>query len=337
MLLLRRTVCFKIHRPYCTSFFSECVANGDHSLKSKDVDNTSSKLIPPDGLDCQPVTPLTEISSEGAINTGIKLTKIPSDKAQIWAPPEGISRPSSFISEEAMTKEATTFLPPSHNHKDTTPSSLVDPPDGLSGQPSSLPNGVVSGGARNIETKAASLPFTNQKGTIPSRRFPPSGSVQSQLPSQALIVGASSDDPKSVKLPCKSDKDKGPTRAQPEGLSIQASLATTDRAGNDDVKVVALPTKNDRTQSGATAPSGLSSQPSSVTTAPIPERVSNVASQQMSTSGHRIAGKSFSCPGDSAFPKKEEFRELKRFNSELLRKPMEKKRKFKPSKVVLLT
>lgn len=157
------------------------------------------------------------------------------------------------------------------------------------------------------------------------------------MPSQALIVGASSDDPKSVKLPCTSDKDKGPTRAQPEGLSIQASLATTDRAGNDDVKVVALPTKNDRTQSGATAPTGLSSQPSSVTTAPIPERASNVASQQMSTSGHRIAGKSFSCPGDSAFPKKEEFRELKRFNSELLRKPMEKKRKFKPSKVVLLT
>ena len=157
------------------------------------------------------------------------------------------------------------------------------------------------------------------------------------MPSQALIVGASSDDPKSVKLPCKSDKDKGPTRAQPEGLSIQASSVTTDRAGNDDVKVVALPAKNDRTQSGATAPSGLSSQPSSVTTAPIPERASNVASQQMSTSGHRIAGKSFSCPGDSAFPKKEEFRELKRFNSELLRKPMEKKRKFKPSKVVLLT
>lgn len=305
-------------------------------MKSKDVDNTSSKLIPPVGLGCQPVMPLTEISSEGAINTGIKLTKIPSDKAQLRVSADEMSRPSTFISEEAMTKEATT-LPPSHNHKDTTPSSLVDPPDGLSGQPSSLPNGVVSGGARNIETRTASLPFTNQKETIPSRRFPPSGSVQSQLPSQALIVGASSDDPKSVKLPCKSDKDKGPTRARPEGLSIQASLATTDRAGNDDVKVVALPTKNDRTQSGATAPSGLSSQPSSVTTAPIPERASNVASQQMSTSGHRIAGKSFSCPGDSAFPKKEEFRELKRFNSELLRKPMEKKRKFKPSKVVLLT
>lgn len=305
-------------------------------MKSKDVDNTSSKLIPPVGLGCQPVMPLTEISSEGAINTGIKLTKIPSDKAQLRVSADEMSRPSTFISEEAMTKEATT-LPPSHNHKDTTPSSLVDPPDGLSGQPSSLPNGVVSGGARNIETRAASLPFTNQKETIPSRRFPPSGSVQSQLPSQALIVGASSDDPKSVKLPCKSDKDKGPTRAQPEGLSIQASSVTTDRAGNDDVKVVALPAKNDRTQSGATAPSGLSSQPSSVTTAPIPERASNVASQQMSTSGHRIAGKSFSCPGDSAFPKKEEFRELKRFNSELLRKPMEKKRKFKPSKVVLLT
>ena len=300
-------------------------------MKSKDVDNTSSKLIPPDGLGCQPVTPLTEISSEGAINTGIKLTKIPSDEAQIRVPPDGISRPSTFISEEA------TFLPPSHNHKDTTPSSLVDPPDGLSGQPSSLPNGVVSGGARNIETKAASLPFTNQKETIPSRRFPPSGSVQSQLPSQALIVGASSDDPKSVKLPCKSDKDKGPTRAQPERLSIQASLVTTDGTGNDDVKVVALPTKNDRTQSGATAPSGLSSQPSSVTSAPIPEGASNVASQEMSTSGHRIAGNSFSCPEDSAFAKKEEFRELKRFNSELLRKPMEKKRKFKPSKVVLFT
>ena len=329
-------MCFKIHRPYCTSFFSECVANGEHSLKSKDVDNTSSKLIPPVGLGCQPVMPLTEISSEGAINTGIKLTKIPSDKAQLRVSADEMSRPSTFISEEAMTKEATT-LPPSHNHKDTTPSSLVDPPDGLSGQPSSLPNGVVSGGARNIETKAASLPFTNQKGTIPSRRFPPSGSVQSQLPSQALIVGASSDDPKSVKLPCKSDKDKGPTRAQPEGLSIQASSVTTDRAGNDDVKVVALPAKNDRTQSGATAPSGLSSQPSSVTTAPIPEGASNVASQEMSTSGHRIAGMSFSCPEDSAFAKKEEFRELKRFKSELLPKPVEKKRKFKPSKVVLLT
>ena len=327
MLLLRRIVCFKIHCRYCTSFFSECVVNGDHSLKSKDVDNTSSKLIPPDGLGCQPVTPLTEISSEGAINTGIKLTKIPSDKAQIMVPQDGISRPSTFISEEATTKEATTFLPPSHNHKDTTPSSLVDPPDGLSGQPSSLPNGVVSGGARNIETKAASLPFTNQKETIPSRRFPPSGSVQSQLPSQALIVGASSDDPKSVKLPCKSDKDKGPTRAQPEGLSIQASSDTTDRAGNDDVKVVALPAKNDRTQSGVTAPSGLSSQRSSVTTAPVPEGASNVESQEMSTSGHRIAGTRLSCLDDSAFAKKEELRS----------KPKEKKRKFKPSKVVLLT
>ena len=337
MLLLRRTVCFKIHCPYCTSFFSECVANGDHSLKSKDVDNTSSKLIPPDGLDCQPVTPLTEISSEGAINTGIKLTKIPSAKAQIWAPPEGISRPSTFISEETMTKEATTFLPPSHNHKDTTPSSLVNPPDGLSGQPSSLPNGVVSGGARNIETKAASLPFTNQKETIPSRRFPPSGSVQSQLPSQALIVAASSDDPKSVKLPCKSDKDKGPTSAQPDGLSIQASSVTTDRAGNDDVKVVALPTKNGRTQSGATAPSGLSAQPSSVTTNAVPKGARNVASQDMSTAGHWIAGKSLSCPDDSAVAKKEECRELKRHKSELLPTRMEKKRKFKPSKVVLLT
>ena len=336
MLLLRRTVCFKIHRPYCTSFFSECVANGDHSLKSKDVDNTSSKLIPPVGLGCQPVMPLTEISSEGAINTGIKLTKILSDKAQIWAPPEGISRPSTFISEETMTKEATTFLPPSHNHKDTTPSSLVNPPDGLSGQPSSLPNGVVSGGARNIETKAASLPFTNQKETIPSRRFPPSGSVQSQLPSQALIVAASSDDPKSVKLPCESDKDKGPTRAQPDGLSIQASSVTTDRAGNY-VKVVALPAKNDRTQSGTTAPSGLSAQPSSVTTNAVPKGARNVASQDMSTAGHWIAGKSLSCPDDSAVAKKEECRELKRHKSELLPTRMEKKRKFKPSKVVLLT
>ena len=304
-------------------------------MEAKEVDNTSSELIPPDRLGCQPVTPLTEIISEGASNTGIKLTKIPSDKAQLRVSADGMSRPSTFISEEAMTKEATTFLPPSHNHKDTTPSSLVDPPDGLSGQPSSLPSGVVSGGARSIETKAASLPLTNQKETIQSRRFPPSGSVQSQLPSQALIVGASSNDPKSVKLPCKSDKDKGPTRAQPDGLSIQASSDTTDRAGNDDVKVVGVPTKNDRTQSGATAPSGLSSQPSSVTT-PVPERASNVASQQVSTSGHRIAGKSFSCPGDSAFAKKEEFRELKRFNSELLRKPMEKKRKFKPSKAILL-
>lgn len=324
-------MCSKIHCRYCTSFFSECVVNEDHSLEAKEVNDTSSELIPPGGLGCQPETPLTEIISEGASNTGIKLTKTPSDKAQLRVSADGMSRPSTFISEEA------TFLPPSHNHKDATPSSLVDPPDGLSGQPSSLPNGVVSGGARNIETKAASLPFTNQKETIPSGRFPPSGSVQSQLPPQALIVGASSDDPKSVKLPCKSDRDKGPTRAQPEGLSIQASSVTTDRAGNDDVKVVALPAKNDRTQSGATAPSGLSSQPSSVTTAPIPERASNVASQEMSTSGHRIAGKSFSCPGDSAFAKKEEFRELKRFNSELLQKPMEKKRIFKPSKVVLLT
>ena len=336
MLLLRRTVCFKIHCRYCTSFFSECVASGDHSLKSKDVDNTSSKLIPPVGLGCQPVMPLTEISSEGAINTGIKLTRIPSDKAQIWAPPEVISRPSTFISEETMTKEATTFLPPSHNHKDTTPSSLVNPPDGLSGQPSSLPNGVVSRGARNIETKAASLPFTNQKETIPSRRFPPSGSVQSQLPSQALIVGASSDDPKSVKLPCKSDKDKGPTRAQPDRLSIQASSVTTDRAGNY-VKVVALPAKNDRTQSGTTAPSGLCAQPLPVTTNAVPKGARNVASQDMSTAGHWIAGKSLSCPDDSAVAKKEECRELKRHKSELLPTRMEKKRKFKPSKVVLLT
>ena len=282
------------------------------------------------------MTPLTEISSEGASNTAIKLTKIPSDKAQPRVSPDGTSR-SRIIFEEAMAKEATTFPPPPHNHKDTTPSSLVNPPDGLSGQPSFLPNGVVSGGARNIETKAASLPFTNQKETIPSRRFPPSGSVQSQLPSQALIVAASSDDPKSVKLPCKSDKDKGPTRAQLDGLSIQASSVTTDRAGNDDVKVVALPTKNGRTQSGATAPSGLSAQPSSVTTNAVPKGARNVASQDMSTAGHWIAGKSLSCPDDSAVAKKEECRELKRHKSELLPTRMEKKRKFKPSKVVLLT
>ena len=279
------------------------------------------------------MTPSTETSSEGASNTGIRLTKIPSEKAQFRVPPDGISRPSTFIREEAMTKEATTLLPPSHNHKDTTPSSLVDPPDGLSGQPSSLPNGVVSGGARSIETKAASLPSTNQKETIPSR-FPPSGSLQSPLPSQAGIVRKSSDDPKSVKLLCKSDKDKGPTRAQPEGLSIEASSVTTDRAGNDDVKVVALPTKNGRTQSGVTAASGLSAQPSSVTTNAVP--ASNVASQEMSTAGHRIAGKSLSCPDNSAVAIKEESRELKRYNSELLPRPMEKKRKFKPSKVVLL-
>ena len=335
MLLLRRIVCFKIHCRYCTSFFSECVVNGDHSLKSKDVDNTSSKLIPPDGLGCQPVTSFTEINSGGAINTGIKLTKIPSDKAQIMVPQDGISRPSTFISKEATTKEATTFLPPSHNHEDTTPSSLADPPDGLRGQPSSLPNGVVSGGARSIETKAASLPLTNQKETIQSRRFPPSESVQSQLPSQALIVGASSNDPKSVKLPCMSDKDKGPTRAQPDGLSIQASSVTPDGAGNDDAKVVALPTKNGRTQSGATAASGLSVQPSSVTTNAVLEGASNVASQEMSTLGPRIAGKSFSCPDVSAAAKKEECRELKRFSSEF--PPMEKKRNFKPSKVVLFS
>ena len=334
MLLLRRTVCFIIHCRYCASFFSECVVNGDHSLEAKEVGNTSSKLIPPDGVGCQPVTPLTESSSERASNTGVKLTKIPSDKAQLRVPPDGISRPSTFISEEAMTKEATTILPPSHNHKDTTPSSLIDPPDGLSGQPSSLPNGVVSRGARSIKTKAASLPSTNQKETTPSRRFPPNESVQSPLPSQAGIVRASSDDPKSVKLLCKSGKDKGPTRAQPDGLSIQASSVTTNRAGNDDERVVALPTKNGRTQSGVTAASGLSAQPSSVTTNAVP--ASNVASQEMSTAGHRIAGKSLSCPDNSAVAIKEESRELKRYNSELLPKLMEKKRKLKPSKVVLL-
>ena len=334
MLLLRRIVCFKIHCRYCTSFFSEFVVNEDHSLEAKEVDNTSSELIPTDGLGCQPVAPLTEIISEGASNTGIKLTKIPSDKAQLRVSAVVISRPSTFISEEATTKEATTFLPPSRNHKDTTPSSLVDPPDGLSGQPSSLPNGVVSGGARSIETKAASLPLTNQKETIPSRRFPPSGSVQSQLPSQALIIGASSDDPKSVKLPCKSDKDKGPTRAQPDGLSIQASSVTTDRAGNY-VKVVALPTKNGRTQSGTTTPSGLCAQPLPVTTNAVSKGARNVASQDMSTAGHWIAGKSLSCPNDSAVAKKERS-ELKRYKSELLPTPMEKKRKFKPSKAILL-
>ena len=234
-----------------------------------------------------------------------------------------------------MAKEATTFSLPSHNHKDTIPSSLVDPPDELSVQLSSFPNGVVFGGARSIETQAASLPSTNQKETISSCRFPPSGSVQSPLPSQVLIVKARSDDPKLVKLPFKSDIDKGPTRAQQDGLSIQASSVTPDRAGNDDAKVVALPTKNGRTQSGATAASGLSVQPSSVTTNAVLEGASNVASQEMSTAGHRIAGKSFSCPDDSAAAKKEECRELKRFNSELL--PMEKKRNFKPSKVVLFS
>ena len=90
---------------------------------------------------------------------------------------------------------------------------------------------------------------------------------------------------------------------------------------------MALPAKNDRTQSGMTAPSGLSSHRSSVTTAPVPEGASNVISQEMSTSGHRIAGTRFSCLDDSAFTKKEELRS----------KPKEKKRKFKPSKVVLLT
>ena len=94
----------------------------------------------------------------------------------------------------------------------------------------------MSEGARSIETKAASLPSTNQKETTPSRRFPPSGSVQSPLPPQALTVRATTDDPKAVKLLCKSEKDKGPTRAQPDGLSIQASSVTTDTAGNDDVK-----------------------------------------------------------------------------------------------------
>ena len=301
----------------------------------KEVDSTSSELFPPDGLGCKPVTPLTKISSEGASNRDAKPMKIPSDKAQLRVPPDGISR-STIISEEAMAKEATTFSLPSHNHKDSIPSNSVDPRDRSSGQPSSLPNGVVSGEARSSETKAASFPSTNQKETIPSRRVPPSGSVQSPLPPQALIVRASSDDPKSVKLLCKSEKDKGPTRAQPDGLSIQASSVTTDRAGNGDVKVVALPAKNGRTQSGAAAASGLSAQPSSVTTNAVLEGASNVASQEMSTAGHRIAGKSFSCPDDPAVAKKEESRELKRYNSELLPTTMEKKRKFKPSKAILL-
>ena len=291
--------------------------------------------MPPDGLGCQRVTPLTEISSDGASNTDINLIKKRSDKAHFRVPPDGISPPSTIISEEAMAKGANTFSLPSHNHKDTIPSRLVDPPDALSGQPSSLPNGVVSRGARSIETKAGTLPSTNQKETTPSRGFPPSGSVQSPLPSQALSGGASSDGPKSVTLPCKSDKDKGPTRAQPDGLSIQASSVTTDRAGNY-VKVVALPTKNGRTQSGTTTPSGLCAQPLPVTTNAVPKGARNVASQDMSTAGHWIAGKSLSCPNDSAVAKREERSELKRYKSELLPTPMEKKRKFKPSKSILL-
>ena len=300
-------------------------------------------MIPSDGLGCQPVTPLTEISSEGASNTAIKLTKIPSDKAQPRVPPDGTSR-SRSIFEEAMAKEATTFPPPPHNHKDTTPSRVVVPPDGLSFQPS------LSGGARRVETNTASLPSNNQKDTPPSRT-------------------AGVHHPEAVNLPCKSDKDKTATRVPPEGVSFrkssvttdgnaninplvvalpiknsndrtqsgaktpsgmisQPSSVTTDRAGNDDVKVVALPTKNGRTQSGATAPSGLSAQPSSVTTNAVP--ASNAASQAMSAAGHRIAD-------DSSVAKKEECRELKRYSSELLRKPMEKKRKFKPSKAILFT
>ena len=248
--------------------------------------------MPPDGLGCQRVTPLTEISSDGASNTDINLIKKRSDKAHFRVPPDGISPPSTIISEEAMAKGANTFSLPSRNHKDTIPSRLVDPPDALSGKPSSLHNGVVSG-------------------------------------------GASSDGPKSVTLPCKSDKDKGPTRAQPDGLSIQASSVTTDRAGNY-VKVVALPTKNGRTQSGTTTPSGLCAQPLPVTTNAVPKGARNVASQDMSTAGHWIAGKSLSCPNDSAVAKKEERSELKRYKSELLPTPMEKKRKFKPSKSILL-
>ena len=307
-------------------------------------------MIPSDGLGCQPVTPLTEISSEGASNTAIKLTKIPSDKAQPRVPPDGTSR-SRIIFEEAMAKEATTFPPPPHNHKDTTPSRVVVPPGGLSFQPS------LSGGARRVETNTASLPSNNQKDTPPSRT-------------------AGVHHPEAVNLPCKSDKDKTATRVPPEGVSFressvttdgnaninplvvalpiknsndrtqsgaktpsgmisQPSSVTTDRAGNDDVKLVALPTKNGRTQSGATAPSGLSAQPSSVTTNAVP--ASNAASRAMSAAGHRIAGKSFSCPDDSSVAKKEECRELKRYSSELLRKPMEKKRKFKPSKAILFT
>ena len=327
-----------IHCRYCTSCFSEFVVNGDHSLEANEVDNTSSEMIPSDGLGCQPVTPLTEISSEGASNTAIKLTKIPSDKAQPRVSPDGTSR-SRIIFEEAMAKEATTFPPPPHNHKDTTPSRVVVPPDGLSFQPS------LSGGARRVETNTASLPSNNQKDTPPSRT-------------------AGVHHPEAVNLPCKSDKDKTATRVPPEGVSninplvvalpiknsndrtqsgaktprgmiSQPSSVTTDRAGNDDVKVVALPAKNGRTQSGATAPSGLSAQPSSVTTNAVP--ASNAASQAMSAAGHRIAGKSFSCPDDSSVAKKEECRDLKRYSSELLRKPMEKKRKFKPSKAILFT
>ena len=270
-----------IHCRYCTSCFSEFVVNGDHSLEANEVDNTSSEMIPSDGLGCQPVTPLTEISSEGASNTAIKLTKIPSDKAQPRVPPDGTSR-SRIIFEEAMAKEATTFPPPPHNHKDTTPSRVVVPPGGLSFQPS------LSGGARRVETNTASLPSNNQKDTPPSRT-------------------AGVHHPEAVNLPCKSDKDKKATRVPPEGVSFressvttdgnaninplevalpiknsndriqsgaktpsekisQPSSVTTDRAGNDDVKVVALPTKNGTTQSGVAAPSGLSAQPSSVTT-----------------------------------------------------------------------
>ena len=292
-------------------------------------------MIPSDELGCQPVKPLTEISSEGASNTDTKHMKIPSDKAELKVPPDGISRPSTFIKEEAMAKDATTFSPPPHNHKDTTPSSLVVPPGGLSVQPS-WPEG-----ARRIETNAASLPSNYQKDIPPSGRFPLSGlSVQSSLTSQPMIKTAGLDHSKAAELPWKSHKDKTATRVPPDGLSIKASSVTTDGNANINALVVELPLKNgnDRTQSGAKTPSGIGviSQPSSVTTNAVPEGASNVASQAISTAGHRIAGKSLSCPDDSAVTKKEECRELKRYNSELLPKPMEKKRKFKPSKVVLL-
>ena len=99
---------------------------------------------------------------------------------------------------------------------------------------------------------------------------------------------------------------------------------------------MALPARNGRTQSGVAAASELSAQPSSVTTNAVLEGASHVASQEMSAAGHRIAVKNVSCPDDSAVAKKEESRELKRYNSALLPTPMEKKRKFKPSKAILL-
>lgn len=260
-------------------------------------------MIPPDGIGCRPLTPLTEIGSEGTSNTDTKLMKIPFGKSQPRVPPDGMRQTLTILSEQAMDKETTTFSAPYHNHRDPAPSSLVNPPDGLSVQPSSLPNGVVSGGARGIETNTASLPSKNQRDITPSRRFPSSGLgvFQPMIKTSAIVHS------KAAELPCKSDKDKT--------SRIRVSPVTTDGNVNINTSVMALIIKNgiDRTQSGVNTPSELSARASPVTINAVPEGASNDV---------------------PAVAKKEDYRELKRYNSELLPKAMQKKRKFKPSKII---